>query len=65
MIALGSLLSGSENIVTKDTISSATGKKYYDGSKITKLFGFEYRPIIKAVQHTASVYLKEHSNHQA
>lgn len=65
LFALGSLVSGSGNIVTKDTISSATGKKYYDGSKITRLFGFKYRPVINAVQHTAAIYLKEHSNHQA
>ena len=65
MVALGLWLSGRENMVTKDTISSATGKKYYDGSKITKLFDFEYRPIHAAVQHTAAIYLKEQSKYHA
>jgi nucleoside-diphosphate-sugar epimerase len=65
IVALVSLLTGIGNIVTKDTISSATGKKYYDGSKITKLFGFEYKPVIQAVHHTAAIYLKDRSIHQA
>jgi dihydroflavonol-4-reductase len=54
-----SLFSGKEAIFNKATISSATRKNRYDGSKITKMFGFRYRTVEQAVQHTATCFLGE------
>jgi len=52
-----SLVSGKEAVFNKDTISSAIRKNRYDGSKITKLFGFRYRPVQQAILHTAACFL--------
>jgi dihydroflavonol-4-reductase len=57
--SLWSLVSGKEAIFNKDTISSAIRKNRYDGSKITKVFGFRYRTVQQAVRHTAACFLGE------
>jgi dihydroflavonol-4-reductase len=56
---IGSLVSGKNATINKETISSAIHKNWYDGSKITKLFGFRYRTVQQAIQHTAACFLGE------
>jgi hypothetical protein len=57
-----SLFSGKEATFNKETISSAIRKNRYDGSKITKQFGFRYRTVEQAIRHTAACFLGE-NNH--
>lgn len=54
-----SLISGREAYLNKDMIASALRRSYFDGSRISNLFGFRYRTITGAVQYTAECYLKD------
>jgi dihydroflavonol-4-reductase len=42
--------------ITRETISSANAVIRFDGSKITNLFGFKYRPIAEAIEQTAKIF---------
>jgi len=44
-------------IITKETAHSATGKSVYDGSKITREFGFQYRPIEQTITEVGGIFL--------
>jgi dihydroflavonol-4-reductase len=63
--AFWSLVSGNTAWITKETVISSIQKNNYDGSKITRLFGFTYHPIQQAVRHTASCYERENQENQA
>ena len=60
-----SLVSRRPANITRDTVSSSMEKNTYDGSKITRMFGFNYRSIQEAVQNTAGCYLREKRENQA
>jgi dihydroflavonol-4-reductase len=51
--------SGKEVYLSNETISSALRKNYFDGSRISTLFGFRYRPVKEAIRHTSACYLGE------
>jgi dihydroflavonol-4-reductase len=51
--------------ITKDTVTSSMSRDTYDGSKITRMFGFNYRSIREAVQNTAGCFLREKLENQA
>lgn len=58
-VAAWSFLTGKEPRLTRETISGSNRERSYDGSKISRMFGFNYRPVSQAVLHTADCYLKE------
>lgn len=57
--ALWSLISGKRAVMTRETAASARSENYFDGSAITRAFGWEYRPVKEAIRYTASCYLDE------
>jgi dihydroflavonol-4-reductase len=57
--ALWSFFTGGKAIFSKEIVSSALKKNRYDGSKITKLFGFSYRSAEQAIRHTAKCFLSD------
>lgn len=65
LLVLFSFLTGSENDLTRETLMSSIEKQFYDGSGITGMFGFTYRPVIEAVKDTAAIFLKERVRRQA
>ncbi len=62
--ALFSLLTGKPAVITRETVLSSARKILYDGSKISRMFGFAYRPVSEAVQHTAVCFLKDMAQNQ-
>jgi nucleoside-diphosphate-sugar epimerase len=64
LVAVYSLLTGRPAQITRETVTSASSIIRFDGSKITKLFGFQYRPISEAIQTTAKIYLASGMKHQ-
>jgi len=54
-----SFIPGRNIHLNSDMIASALRKSYYDGTGMTTLFGFRYRPVSEAVGHTAECYLKD------
>jgi hypothetical protein len=58
--SLWSLLTGSQMKINRDTLINSNKDNYYDGSKITRIFEFTYRPIRQAIEHTANCFLKDH-----
>jgi dihydroflavonol-4-reductase len=57
--SLWSLLTGSQMKINRDTLINSNKDNYYDGSKITRIFNFTYRPIRQAIEYTADCFLKD------
>lgn len=55
-IALASLFSRKPAQITRETAASASSVTRFDGSKITRKFGFTYRSIADAIENTAKIY---------
>ncbi len=56
---LGSLLTGKEQALTKDTVRSSIKRSAYDGSKITRMTDFSYTPIETTIQDIGKIFVKE------
>lgn len=59
MASLWALLTGKPPRITRETVTNSNSAIYFDGSLITKMFGFHYRDISEAIRHTASCYLND------
>jgi len=57
--SLGSLLTGKEAALTKDTARSSVKRSMYDGSKITKIIDFSYTPIETTIRDIGKIFLDE------
>ena len=55
-----SLLTGSAPSLTRETERSAKKLSYYDGSKICRTIGFEYRSLETSIRFISSLFLKDH-----
>lgn len=64
VMALYALVSRKPAQITRETVASAMKMNLFDGSKISRMFSFQYRPIQEAIEHTASIYIREHSHMQ-
>lgn len=53
------LITGKSLKITREMAASSRAKIYFDGSKITRMFDFSYRPIGEAIHQTVLCYLKE------
>lgn len=56
MAAIAALLTRKPAQITRETISSADSVTRFDGSKITTLFGFKYRPLEESIDQTAKIF---------
>jgi nucleoside-diphosphate-sugar epimerase len=56
-----SLLSGKSPLITRETAANARRIRKFNGNKITRLFGFQYQPVVESIQQTARIFKKEHS----
>ncbi len=51
---LASIINGKPAMITRETVANSNSVYRFDGSKITRQFNFEYRPISDTIQQTAS-----------
>ena len=56
-----SFLTGKSPLITRETAANARRVRNFDGSKITRLFGFQYQPVSESIQKTAAIFKKEQS----
>jgi dihydroflavonol-4-reductase len=56
MAAFAAMITRKPAQITRETTSSADSLIRFDGSKITTLFGFKYRPIEDAIDQTAKIF---------
>ena len=56
-----SFLTGKSPLITRETAANAQRIRKFDGSKITRLFGFQYQPVAESIQQTAGIFKLEHS----
>ena len=56
---LGSLLTGKEPALTRDTARSSIKRSLYDGSKIGRVIDFSYTPIETTIRDIGKIFLKE------
>jgi len=61
VLALYSLVTRKPAQITRETVASSMKVTLFDGSKITRMFGFKYRPIQEAIEHTAGIFTRENS----
>ena len=57
--ALWSWIIGKAALITREALTNSNAEVFFDGSKITRLFGFRYRSIPDAIAHTAACYIKD------
>jgi nucleoside-diphosphate-sugar epimerase len=56
------LINGKPVMITRETVANSNVIYKFDGSKITRKFNFEYRPISETIQQTAAFLKKELKN---
>lgn len=56
-----SSLTGKSPLITRETAANAQRIRKFDGSKITRLFGFQYQPVAESIQQTARIFKLEKS----
>lgn len=52
------LISGKKPMITREIVSISKSVKEFDGSKITRMFDFQYNPISESIQKTAAIFKK-------
>lgn len=57
LATLWAKISGTPPVLSRDFHRSAQAQHHYDGSKITRETGFQYRPVSLAIEETAKLYL--------
>jgi dihydroflavonol-4-reductase len=57
--SLWSTISGQPARITHETVAKSNLKQKFDGSKITRMFDFKYRPVQEAIIHTAICFLND------
>ncbi len=57
--SLWSTISGQPARITHETVANSNLKLNFDGLKITRMFGFKYRPVQEAIMHTAACFLND------
>lgn len=56
--AIRSLLNGKKRVITKNIITSAREKNYFDNSKIRKELNYSFRPLSESLAYVAENYLQ-------
>ena len=57
---LWAFITGKPARITREAVANSNREIRYDGSKITEMTGFRYRPLSEAIKHTAACFLDEH-----
>jgi nucleoside-diphosphate-sugar epimerase len=52
-------ITGRKPLITRESVANADIKQLFDGSKITREFGFSYRPIKTSIKDVGELYLKQ------
>ncbi len=52
-------LSRTSPTITRETASASAANRKFDGSKITRILNFKYRPVSKSIRQTAALYLND------
>lgn len=60
ILAVWTWISGKPSPVTRETATSSSSHTAFDGSKISRMFNFQYRPVKEAVRSTAGIYIRDH-----
>ena len=60
MTWLAGKLTGSKPLITKYSVANASKIQKFDGSKVSKLFGFKYRPIETTLKEIGQMFLEHH-----
>jgi nucleoside-diphosphate-sugar epimerase len=55
------LFTGKSPLITRETAANASRVRNFDGSKITRMFGFQYNPVSESIQNTAGIFKLKHS----
>lgn len=58
---IAGMITGKSPLITRETAANASRVRNFDGSKITRILGFQYLPVAKSIQHTAGIFKLEHS----
>ena len=58
---IAGMITGKSPLITRETAANASRVRNFDGSKITRIFGFQYLPVADSIQHTAGIFKLEHS----
>lgn len=61
VLAIYSLVTRKPAQITRETVASSMKVTLFDGSKINRMFGFQYRSIQEAIDHTVGIYTRENS----
>lgn len=58
---IAGFFTGKSPLITRETAANAGRIRNFDGSKITRMFGFQYNTISESIQKTAIFFKQEHS----
>lgn len=58
---LASVFTGKSPLITRETAANGSKIRNFDGSKITRMFGFQYSPVSGSIQKTAAIFKRERS----
>jgi nucleoside-diphosphate-sugar epimerase len=56
---ISGILTQKSPLITRETAANANQLRNFDGSKITRIFGFKYLPVKSAIKETANFFLLE------
>lgn len=59
ILAIWTWISGKPSPVTRETASSSSSHTTFDGSKISRMFSFQYRPVDEAIRSTAGIFIRD------
>ena len=59
VLELRRIITGKTSSITRETTNTAQQTYYYNNQKLLKYIDFQYTPIIKAIEQTAEIFLKE------
>lgn len=60
ILAIWTWISGKPSPVTRETASSSSSRTEFDGSKICRMFNFQYSPVEEVIRNTAGIFIREH-----
>lgn len=56
---MAGIFTGKSPLITRETAVNASRVRNFDGSKITRLFGFQYNPVSETIQNTSRIFNAE------
>ena len=56
---ISGMLTRKSPLITRETAANASKIRNFDGSKITRMFGFQYQPVSESIQNTSRIFKAE------